>query len=273
MSKKYEWLKRTDRGWFAKPSVCYAGPNARTVFDREGLDVLKAQVKGVGVQQPLLARRRSNDEGGELQVWDGARRLLVANELIAEGQPIEWVPVSIQRKSDADMMIAAAMTHAGKEPLDPVDEANMIGMLVGYGLKATEISDRLGKSVPWVNRRRQLLLLEPPARDALREGKLTLGRAEQLSKLEGDDQKARLPKGSQEKPQGTPHRRPGKRAAKVLLDRIGDRSWIPSTKLRSSADLVRRMIQWSLGEVSTDDLLADFCFGGDPAPPAAPKVP
>lgn len=272
-SKNYPWLKRADRGTFADPSVCYMGPNARTVIDREKLDRLKAQIKGQGVLEPLIVRRRPTTiplDGGKisyLQVWDGQRRLLAVRELINEGESIEWIPVSIQTKSDAEMMVLAAQTVTGKEPLDPIDEANMVAMLINYGLETTEIGDRLGMSAPWVNRRRGLQTLEPPGRDALRADKITIGRAEELAKLTAEEQAEELAKllegtpsssssskgkGKGSRPQGVQHKRPGKRAIRKMLPQLSARFdaqpdiWGPSS--------VETILNWVAGDISEDEL-------------------
>ena len=255
-SKRYDYLKRTDKGWLAKPSACYLGPNARTIIDQEKLERLQAQITGVGVKEPLLVRRTPDEFGHHLQIWDGQRRFLAATNLIDKGEPIEWIPVRIEQGSDADMMIAAAQTVTGKEPLDPVDEAGMVAMLLGYGLEADEIAKRLGMSVPWVNRRRSLQSLEPKARTALRTGLITIGRAEELAKLPRKQQMAKLPskptkKGTKPKPQGKEHKRPGKKQIRLLGTRLAP--VIVAGQL-PVADLVESILEWVCGDLSTEEL-------------------
>lgn len=264
-SKKYTYLKRTDKGWLAKPSACYLGPNARTVIDPEKLERLQAQITGVGVKEPLLVRRTpgATDEL-HLQIWGGQRRFTAVNNLLAKGEPIEWIPVRIEQGSDADMMIAAAQTVTGKEPLDPVDEAGMVTMLLGYGLEADEIAKRLGMSVAWVNRRRKLQRLEPKARAVLREGRITIGRAEELADMAGPIQLAKLPADGPgsclAKPQGKLNKRPGKKQIRTLTTRLkvsmGDNAEI--------WDRFNAVLRWVCGDLTSEELQQQLGLEAEP---------
>ena len=258
MPKREDWLKRTDRGMYARPEVLFEGPNARTVFDPEALETLRKQIQQEGVLEPLLVRRRENDEGGKLEVWDGGRRLRCVWALLDAGNPIEWVPVRISRGSNAELLLQAAATQVGKAPLDYLDEAGLIRMLRGYGLTEDEIAIRLGKSKTWVTQRVRLTELTPAAKAALRDGEITLGRALELVP-EDDQEQERAVEATRERVAagekragGKQRKRPGKRAVRRLRDEVDG---IGQTRSTWDLEAILTVLDWVAGDCDdTDDV-------------------
>jgi ParB/RepB/Spo0J family partition protein len=253
MSKKDDFIKRTDNGLFAKPEVLYQGPNARTNFDREKLNILKGQIRQDGVKQPLVVRRRNNGEGGELEVFDGERRSRCVRELLNEGHKIEWVPIVIRRASEAELMIEAAMTDAGKVKLDFVDQVNLVRMLLGRGLDVPTISARLELSDTWVRQRVDLIGLEPPAQKALRNGEIKLGRALRMAKKDYKGQVAELKKirerrAAGDKKAGSVIPRPGKKACHEMA------TYFAEQNRTYTAEQVVMVFGWVNGDITTEEL-------------------
>jgi len=271
MPKREEWLKRTDRGTFAKPEVLYQGANARTSFDEEELCTLKEQIRQDGVLQPLVVRRRSNGEGGELEVFDGERRSRCVAALRAEGVEVEWVPVVIERGSEAEMMIKAAMTDTGKTKLDFVDQVNLVRMLTGYGMEINTISTRLGMSESWVRQRQELVGMEPPTQKALRTKEITLGKALKLAGKTFAEQKDELKRVRERKANGVKRAgsvappRPGKKVCREMAVTIQQRSQL------YTAEQVCAVLRWASGEVTEDELCA--ALGSVPARNPATEQP
>lgn len=254
MSKKYDYLKRTDKGTYAKPEVLYPGRNARTNFDPEEMAKLKEQIREAGgVLQPILARRRANGEGGELEIFDGERRYRCVQELLTEGVEIMWVPVTIGAGSEAELMLQAATTDQGKEKLDYVDQTNLVRILLGYGLNVKTIAERLGCSDGWVQQRRALVGLEPPAQEALRAGEIKLGKALKMAGKPFDEQmveleKVRARKAKGDKKAGSVIPRPGKKACREMSDRF-----LAAQQLYT-ADQVAMVFGWVNGDVTKKEL-------------------
>lgn len=256
MPKREEWLKRSDRGMFARPDVLYPGPNARSVFDDESMGVLREQIRQMGVLQPLVVRRRPDGNGGELQVWDGERRLRAVQSLAEAGTQIEWVPVVIRRASEAELLLEAATTQTGREPLDVVDEASLVRMLEAYGLDADEIAERLAMSITWVRHRAKLAGLAVETREALRRNEITLGRALELAEQDTEDQQEALQEVRERAERGEKKagsatvKRPGKR----ILRRVADELENQDDDRRYGRGAVVTVMGWAAGDVEEGEL-------------------
>lgn len=253
MSKKSDFIKRTDNGLFAKPYSLFQGPNARTEFDPDELAILKEQIRQDGVKVPLVVRRRQSDQGGELEIFDGERRFRCVTELLAEGHEVEWVPIVIRRASEAELMIEAAMSDTGKVKLDFVDQTNLVRMLTGYGLDIKTISTRLGVSDTWVRQRLDLIGLEPPAQEALRDGEIKLGKALKMAKKDFAGQMAELKKVRErrargDKKAGSVIPRPGKKKCREMADEM------LQTQQLYTGDQVRMIFGWVNGEITELEL-------------------
>jgi len=262
MPKREEWLKRTDRGTFARPEVLYQGSNPRTDFDPQELAILKEQIRQDGVLQPLMVRRRSDGKGGELEIFDGERRFRCVDALFDEGVEVGWVPVVIERGSEAEMMIKAAMTDSGKVKLDFVDQVNLVRMLTGYGMEIDTIAERLGMSPSWVRQRQELVGMEPPTQKALRNKEITLGKALKMSGKTFAEQREELAKVRERKAAGIKKAgsvapRPGKKACREMAITILQRSQL------YTAEQVCAVLRWVGGEVTDTELSA--VLGGVPA--------
>jgi len=262
-SKKVSWLKRTDRGWFADATVLFQGDNARTVFDPVRLSILKGMIKRDGVKQALLVRRVKDDERGHLEIFDGERRMRCVRELIKEGHYIAdangifWVPVDIQKKSKAELLILAAQTAEGKEKLDPLDESGMIAMLLSAGLKKKEIAEGLGhNNTTWVTNREKLQLLTPKAKKALRKGTITLTLAQDMSGWSEKKQDAKVTKAKAGKKAG--QKRAGsaapKRPGKKLIKKVAAIMEETSEETSYSRDEVLILLDWINGELDEETM-------------------
>ncbi len=263
MSKSYSFIKRTDNGLFARPEVMFEGPNARTNFDPDKMAVLEADIAANGPKMPLVVRRQQNGQGGELQIFDGGRRIRCIRSLVAAGRAIEWVPIVIRRASEAELMLEAASTDVSKEKLDYVDQTNLVRILTGYGLDVQTIATRTGMSDPWVRQRLSLVGLNPPGQAALRSKEITLGKALQMSGLSFEGQQAELEtvrnrKAGGAKKAGSVVARPGKKACREMADRI-----LKNQMLYSAAQVVL-VLGWVTGDLTAEELLEELdggCLG------------
>lgn len=282
--QKFDGERQTDKTKRIEIGSLWLGPNARQHIDREALDSLKEQIRQDGVLEQLLVRRRDNPDNPEQhhQVWDGQRRLLAVQDLIAEGAPIQSVPARVELASttDAEMMILAAITTSGigKEPLTPVDEMRLVTMLLGYDLTAADIAQRLGKSVSWVSKRAKLKTTTPSVQREVSEGRMTTTKAQQLAGLpqEQQDKAAADSKAGKKSARKAAPTRPGKKAIMAMLADV----------LTVHQDGVAMALRWAAGEMTTENLRAALRLDAppevdprqttitdNPKPPARPAVP
>lgn len=157
---------------------------------REALDELKAQIRGVGVRTPLEIRLAGDD----LIVVSGHRRLYVVMELIAEGVEILTVPAIAEPKFLSEPeRVAGLVTMNSGLPLAPLEVAEVVRRLTGYGWDRAKIAARLGfKSAQTVANYEEMLVLPEPVRDAVREGTVSATNARAIVRESGPEAPARL---------------------------------------------------------------------------------
>lgn len=124
------------------------GYNIRPV-DREHVDALKESIKanGYSKDKPLAGFVSKEEGNGDIvNLTDGEHRITAVSELIAEGHPIEFLPVAVAPAgtSMADLAVSMATSASGKE-LTPQAWAVLCKRLIGYGCDVDEIAKRLVK--------------------------------------------------------------------------------------------------------------------------------
>lgn len=147
-------------------------------------EALLESVRHSGVRVPLLVRplepaRDGYSDETSYEILDGHRRYAAAVEL---GLPS--LPVRVQPTDDADVVAIAVEVNTQREGLSPLDEAESFDRLLLHpGVTVTEVAAKVGQSPAYVGRRLKLLRCVQGVRDALREGRLDVARAELLAKL------------------------------------------------------------------------------------------
>jgi hypothetical protein len=258
--KHYPREKQTDKGKVVEPGSLWLGANARQHIDQEALDSLRAQiVEAGGVREQLLIRRRTNPDNPNQhhEVFDGQRRSLAVWQLIKEGHEILFVPARIEpaATTDAEMLMLAATTASGigKEPLTAVEECRLITMLIGYGFEQGDIAARLGKSQAWVSRRAKLKHTTPAVQREVTEGRMKVGKAEQLAGAPQDvqDKEAAKSKNGDKRAQRAAPKRPGLKAIRKAREQIESSSIGLSNGELEQIDYV---LGWAAGEVTDDQM-------------------
>lgn len=112
---------------------------------------LKEAIKTNGYNRGEALKGFVSKEGSEehvINVWDGQHRLTAVRELIAEGEPIEFLPVIVSPAGTSmiDVTVGMTMTADKKMALAPQDWATACKRLIGYGLGVDDIALRLGKT-------------------------------------------------------------------------------------------------------------------------------
>jgi ParB/RepB/Spo0J family partition protein len=145
-------------------------------------DELLESIRQRGILTPLLVRPLDDAGAGvpnSFEIVAGHRRYAAALEL---GLPS--VPVTLRELSDEDAAQVAIIENLQREDIAPLDEAEAYDRLLLHpGVTVTEVAAQVGKSPAYVGRRLKLLLCIPELRDALREGRIDVARAELLAKL------------------------------------------------------------------------------------------
>lgn len=142
-------------------------------------DELLESIRTRGIITPLLVRCIEHDEQDTYEIVAGHRRFAAAVEL-----GLNFVPVTIRDLSDEAAAQVAIVENLHRDDIAPLDEAEAYDRLLLHpGVTVTEVAAQVGKSPAYVGRRLKLLRCIPALRDALREGRLDVARAELLAKL------------------------------------------------------------------------------------------
>lgn len=155
----------------------------RKHFKDSALEDLAASIKEKGVIEPLLVRRFG--EGYELIA--GERRLR-ASTLAG----LKEVPVLICEVSDEESFELALIENIQREELNPIEEAEAYGTLVGFGLSQEEVAKRVGKKRATVANYLRLLRLPDAIKDDLGMGALSMGHARAILSVTGEKEQLRL---------------------------------------------------------------------------------
>lgn len=159
----------------------------RTYFSQEELLEMAISIRGVGVLQPILVRRCSQEEG-KYEIIAGERRWRAA-KLAA----LEEIPAIVKEFSDKQTLEVALLENIQRKDLNPVEEAEGYRRLMeDFGHTQESISRILGKSRSHIANAQRLLALPPKVLEALREGKLSAGHGRALLSSENPEQMAEM---------------------------------------------------------------------------------
>ncbi len=146
----------------------------RQVFDDEGLTALAESIKTAGLMQPIMVRKSSQPE--QFEIIAGERRWRAAQ--IAG---LQQIPAIIRELDDKTSAEWALIENLQREDLNPIDKAEAFDRLVvDFNATQNEISIQLGIDRSSVANFLRLNDLEPFAKDAVRDGRLTMGHAKVL---------------------------------------------------------------------------------------------
>lgn len=177
-----------DTGRVMDISIDEISPNPwqpRRDFDEESLNALASSIRENGLIQPVVVRKKKD---GTYELAAGERRWRAAK--MAGLTVISAISKEYDDRSMAEM---ALVENLQRKDLNPVDEGMAYRKLMDeYGLTQENISQKVGKSRPYVANMVRLLDLPEEVKDFLSKGQLTAGQARPLLGLESDAEKVQL---------------------------------------------------------------------------------
>ena len=148
----------------------------RKNFDEDALKELSASIKEHGVFQPIIAKKSIKG----YEIIAGERRVKAS---IMAG--LEKIPAIIRNFSDQDMMEIALLENLQRENLNALEEAMAYKKLLDeLSLTQDALAKRLGKSRSHITNMLGILSLPEEVKDKIIEGKISMGHARVLSKME-----------------------------------------------------------------------------------------
>ena len=152
----------------------------RKIFDEEALNELAISIKEHGVFQPIIVKKSVKG----YNIIAGERRTK-ASELAG----LKTVPAIVRDFSDEEMMQVALLENLQREDLSAIEEAKAYKSIIeSLRLTQDELAKRLGKSRSHITNMLGLLRLPLSVQDMVLYGKISMGHARVLSKLENSEQ-------------------------------------------------------------------------------------
>ena len=156
----------------------------RTHFDEEALNELAESIKEYGVIEPVIVRKSIKG----YDIIAGERR--VKASIIAGKKKI---PAIIKDFSDGQMMEVALLENIQREDLSPIEEAQAYRNIINeLSITQEDLARRMGKSRSYITNMLGLLSLPNEVKKMVNDGKLSMGHARALSKLEDDDELTKI---------------------------------------------------------------------------------
>jgi ParB family chromosome partitioning protein len=177
-----------DTGKVLNLSVDRIVPNPwqpRQDFDEESLASLSASIKKDGLIQPVAVRDKGHSS---YELITGERRWRAAKMA-----GLATIPAIVLDYDDRGMAEMALVENLQRKDLNPVEEGMAYRKLMDtYGLTQEEVSEKVGRSRPYIANMIRLLELPEEVRNLLSAGKLTAGQARPLLSLGSDAEKVSL---------------------------------------------------------------------------------
>ena len=156
----------------------------RKLFKDEALQELSASIKEHGVFQPIIVKKSIKG----YEIIAGERRFR-ASKLAG----LEKIPAIIRNFTDEQMMEIALLENLQRENLNAIEEALAYkSMLEKLMLTQEELSKKVGKSRSHITNILGLLRLPKEIQSMIVDGKITMGHARVISKLESTEQMLEL---------------------------------------------------------------------------------
>lgn len=174
--------------YFAELPVSQISPNARnprTIFEEEPLAELVHSIKEIGLLQPVVVRRKADDD---YELIMGERRWR-ATQLAG----IDTIPAIVRETEDADMLRDALLENLHRANLNALEEAAAYQQLLDdFECTQDELSKRIGRSRPQISNTLRLLNLSPAVQRRVAAGVLSAGHARTLLGVSDPEKQDRL---------------------------------------------------------------------------------
>lgn len=166
----------------------------RRTFDSAALQELADSIKETGVFQPVILRQP--DAAVERYELIAGERRFRASKMARQ----ETIPAIVRNMTDEQMMEVAVLENLQREDLTPLEEAQAYQTLMDrLSLTQAQVANHLGKSRPYIANYLRLLGLPPLIKEALNEGRLSMGQARTILGLKDKKQLVGLAKRAMDK--------------------------------------------------------------------------
>jgi ParB family chromosome partitioning protein len=181
-------LRQVTGAYFEEVPVGAVAPNARQprqAFDEEALDELAASIIEVGLLQPVVVRKLSDDS---YELVMGERRWRASQRA-----GLDYIPAIVRETPDTDMLRDALLENLHRQQLDPLEEAAAYQQLLDdFGATHEQLAQKIGRSRPHISNTLRLLNLPPTVQKRVAAGVISAGHARALLSLDDHQAQERL---------------------------------------------------------------------------------
>ena len=156
----------------------------RKIFNEEALNELTESIKEHGVFQPIIVKKSIKG----YEIIAGERRVRAAKRA-----GLETIPAIIRDFSDEEMMEIALLENLQRENLTSIEEAHAYkALLDNLNITQDELAKKVGKSRSHITNTVGLLRLPSDIQKLINEGKISMGHARVISKLEDENEMRKM---------------------------------------------------------------------------------
>jgi ParB family chromosome partitioning protein len=153
----------------------------RKSFNNEALEELVQSIKEHGIVQPIVLRKA----GKKYEIVAGERRWRAAKKA-----GLKTIPAIIKEFTEQETTEIALIENIQRENLNPIEEAGAYQILLEeFKLTQEELSQRVGKSRPYIANTLRLLNAPATIQDHVISGELSAGHVRALLPLPEEGQK------------------------------------------------------------------------------------
>jgi len=158
-------------------------------IDESALDALASSIASAGVMQPIVVRPRESDHAGpRYQLIAGERRWRAATRL-----GLQTIPAVVRSVDDQTAAEWALVENLQREDLNPLERAEAFRRLSReFNLTHETIAEQVGLNRASISNHLRLLELDDHTKEALRDGRLTMGHARALLAITNEQSRVSL---------------------------------------------------------------------------------
>lgn len=138
-------------------------------YDYGDIDSLAESIKENGVKMPIRAYR----ENKKYQIVDGHRRFKAIELLESKGIKVQIPLITEEKNTSEDQRVVDLLLTNGGKRLNPLEEAEVINRLVGFGYNDTKIAKKTSFSNTYVANLKLLHSANPDLKTMIKEGKIS----------------------------------------------------------------------------------------------------
>lgn len=158
--------------------------DARLTTSPSDDEELQNSIRHFGILEPILVKDTENG----YEIIAGHRRYIAAGVV-----GLQAVPCIIMKVTGSDS--EAIKIHENLHRLEPshIDQASTFKYLIDkYGMTESQVSELVGKSIPFISQHLTLLHSEPILVEAVQNNRINFGAARELMLIKDKDEQARL---------------------------------------------------------------------------------